>query len=334
MRILVGTDGGLNVIRWIEGERSGRVSEKHFEGRQVYQLAATDRRVWAVIPEEGLFFSADNGGSWERAVDRLGGAMVRSLAISPADPSTVFAGTEPAGLFVSRNGGQDWEEFPAFRDLGTRESWRDYGDRSAHVETIACDPNDPRRIYAGVEIGGAYRTDDGGLSWSGINEGIFDDIHEIEVDPWEPSRVYAATGGGLHISRDRGLHWRRHESELGELYCTRLDLVSRGVEVSSSLQSRLVLATADSTPSEWRGRRGDAKARLWLSPDAGETWTPLALTGVKDKGAITEVADDPATEGAGLIGTSSGNLYYGRAAGGKWTRIMFGMPAIRAIHVG
>ncbi len=334
MRILVGTDDGLHVIRWIEGERSGRVAEKHFEGRQVYRLAATDRHVWAAIPEEGLFFSGDEGGSWERAVDRLDGATVRSLAISPADPATVYAGTEPAGLFVSRNGGRDWEDLPAFRDMGTRESWRDYGSRSAHVETIACDPNDPRRIYAGVEIGGAYRTDDGGTSWVGINEGIFDDIHEIEVDPWEPSRVYAATGGGLHISRDRGLHWRRHESELGELYCTRLDLISRGVEVSSSLQSRLVLATAGSTPSEWRGRKGDAKARLWLSPDAGETWTPLALSGVKDKGAITDVADDPSTEGAGLIGTSSGNLYYGRAAGGKWTRIMFGMPVIRAIYVG
>jgi len=334
MRILVGTDDGLHVIRWIEGERSGRVAEKHFEGRQVYRLAATDRRVWAVVPEEGLFFSGDKGGSWERAVDRLDGATVRSLAISPSDPSTVYAGTEPAGLYVSRNGGRDWQDLPAFRDMGTRESWRDYGSRSAHVETIACDPNDPRRIYAGVEIGGAYRTDDGGTSWVGINEGIFDDIHEIEVDPWEPSRVYAATGGGLHISRDRGLHWRRHASELGELYCTRLDLISHGVEVSSSLQSRLVLATADSTPSEWRGRKGDAKARLWLSPDAGETWTPLALSGVKDRGAITDVADDPSTEGAGLIGTSSGNLYYGRAAGGKWTRIMFGMPVVRAIHVG
>jgi photosystem II stability/assembly factor-like uncharacterized protein len=333
MRILVGTDDGLHVIRWIEGERSGRVSEKHFEGRQVYRLAATDRRLWAVIPEEGLFHSRDGGASWERAIERLDGAMVRSIAVSPADPSVLYAGTEPAAFFVSKDDGETWEELPAFRALGTRESWRDYGSRSAHVETIACDPNDPRCIYVGVEIGGAYRTDDGGRNWAGINEGIFDDIHELAVDPWEPSRVFAATGGGLHISRDRGLHWRRHASDLGELYCTRFYLVSRGPEVSSSLQSRLVLATADSTPSEWSRKRGDAKARLWLSPDAGESWTALTMSGVKDKGAITEVADDPTTEGAGLIGTSSGNLYFGRAVGGKWTRIMFGMPTIRAILV-
>ncbi|MEJ2548854.1 MAG: hypothetical protein P8125_13755 [Gemmatimonadota bacterium] len=333
MRILVGTDDGLHVIRWIEGERSGRTAEKHFEGRQVYRLAATDRRVWAVVPEEGLFYSNDDGGSWERATDRLDGAMVRAIAVSPSDPSVIYAGTEPPALFRTRDDGESWEEIPAFRELGAREAWRDYGKRSAHVETIACDPNDPRRLYLGVEIGGAYRTDDGGRSFKGINEGIFDDIHEIEVDPWDPSRLYAATGGGLHISRDRGLHWRRHETEIGELYCTRFDLISRGVEVSSSGQSRLVLATADNTPSQWSGRKGEAKARLWLSPDAGESWTPLQLSGVRDSGAIMDVADDPATEGAGLIGTSSGNLYYGRAAGGKWTRIMFGMPAVRSILV-
>lgn len=333
MRILAGTDDGLIVIRWLEGERSGRTIEKHFKGRQVYRLTATEHGVWAVVPEEGIYFSRDRGDSWERVAERLGGAMIRSLAVAPRDPSTVYAGTEPAAMFVSKNGGADWEEFPEFRVLGVRESWRDYGKRSAHVETIACDPNDPRRLYAGVEIGGVYRTDDGGASWVPINEGIFDDIHELQVDPWDSSRVFAATGGGLHISRDRGLHWRRHESELGELYCTRFDLVSRGAEVSSSLQSRLVLATADSTPSEWRRRRGDAKARLWLSTDSGDTWAAARLSGIRDKGAITDVTADPSTEGAGLIGTSSGNLYYGRAAAEKWTRIMFGMQPIRSLLV-
>jgi len=333
MRILAGTDDGLMVIRWIEGERSGRTVKKHFEGRQVYRLAVTAHGIWAVVPEEGIFRSADRGDSWERVADRLGGAMIRSLTISPRDPSVIYAGTEPAGLFVSSNGGTDWEELPEFRVLGVRESWRDYGKRSAHVETIACDPHEPRRIYVGVEIGGVYRTDDGGASWTPINEGIFDDIHELQVDPWDPSRVFAATGGGLHISRDRGLHWRRHESEVGELYCTRFDLVSRGADVSDSLQSRLVLATADNTPSEWGRRRGDAKARLWLSTDGGNTWAPVNLSSLRDKGAITDVTADPATEGSALIGTSSGNLYSGRAADRKWTRLMFGMPSIRSLRV-
>ncbi len=312
MRILVGTDDGLMVVRWIEGERTGRIIERHFEGRQVYRLAATDREAWAVVPEEGLFRSRD-GSRWERVTERPGNGRIRSLTVSPHDPKVLYLGTEPAALFVSRNGGAEWEELPAFRALGDRETWQDYGDRSAHVEAIACDPNDPRRIYVGVEIGGAYRTDDGGASWVGINEGIFDDIHALAVDPWDPSRLYAATGGGVHISRDRGLHWRRHDSELGEMYCTSFDLVSRGQEVSDALQSSLVLATSDSTPSEWHRRRGDAKARLWLSRDAGTTWTQLHLSGVRDRGAFMAVAADPATEGAGLIGTSTGNLYFGRA---------------------
>ncbi len=331
MRILVGTDDGLMVIRWIEGERSGRILEKQFVGRQVYRLVPSDGGVWAVVPDEGIFHSIDDGSSWERVADRLGGAKIRSLSVSPQDPSVVYAGTEPAAIFISTDRGGEWNELPEFRVLGVRESWRDYGSRSAHVETIACCPTDPKRVYVGVEIGGAYRTDDRGATWHPINEGIFDDIHEILVDPWNPSRVYAATGGGLHISRDRGLHWRRHESEVGELYCTRFDLVSRGAEVSSALQSTLVLATADSTPSSWKRLRGNAGARLWVSRNAGDSWTALALTGMRDKGAITDVTTDPATEGAGLIGTSSGNLYYGGATNAKWTRIMFGMPTVRSL---
>ncbi|MGW8281764.1 MAG: WD40/YVTN/BNR-like repeat-containing protein [Gemmatimonadota bacterium] len=331
MRILVGTDDGLMVIRWIEGERSGRILEKQFEGRQVYRLVPSDGGVWAVVPDEGIFHSIDDGSSWDRVADRLGGAKIRSLSVSPQDPSVVYAGTEPAAIFISTDRGGEWNELPEFRVLGVRESWRDYGSRSAHVETIACCPTDPKRVYVGVEIGGAYRTDDRGATWHPINEGIFDDIHEILVDPWNPSRVYAATGGGLHISRDRGLHWRRHESEIGELYCTRFDLVSRGAEVSSSLQSTLLLATADTTPSSWRKLRGNAGARLWVSRNAGDSWTALALAGMRDKGAITDVTTDPATEGTGLIGTSSGNLYYGGSTNAKWTRIMFGMPTVRSL---
>ena len=86
MRILAGTDDGLTVIRWIEGERSGRAIEKHFEGRQVYRLAATAQGIWAVVPEEGIFRSQNRGDSWERVAERLGGAMVRSLTASARRP--------------------------------------------------------------------------------------------------------------------------------------------------------------------------------------------------------------------------------------------------------
>jgi hypothetical protein len=68
-----------------------------------------------------------------------------------------------------------------------------------------------------------------------------------------------------------------------------------------------------------------------MSRDAGDTWTSLRLTGVRDRGAITDVMADPSVEGAGFIGTSSGNLYYGRLADERWSRIMFGMPAIQSV---
>ena len=34
------------------------------------------------------------------------------IAIDPADPDTIFAGTRPAALFRSKDGGRSWQKLP------------------------------------------------------------------------------------------------------------------------------------------------------------------------------------------------------------------------------
>ena len=38
---------------------------------------------------------------------------IRSFAIDPADPATMYIGTEPAGLLISDNEGETWRDGPA-----------------------------------------------------------------------------------------------------------------------------------------------------------------------------------------------------------------------------
>ena len=49
-------------------------------------------------------------------VERIGaeGALptIWSLAIDPVDPDTLFAGSRPAGVWRSRDGGRHWEQLP------------------------------------------------------------------------------------------------------------------------------------------------------------------------------------------------------------------------------
>ena len=44
------------------------------------------------------------------------------------------------------------------------------------VHTILLDPRDEKRIFIGISAAGAFRTDDGGLQWSSIAEGLPSDF--------------------------------------------------------------------------------------------------------------------------------------------------------------
>ena len=329
MRILVGTRGGLYVIRWVHGERAAQMEESHFEGDDVRAIVPAGRLFYAAVSGHGVWRSEDQGRTWQQMTGPLDGHIIRSLAVSPRDPELLYAGTQPAALHVSRDGGANWEELTEFRVLGVREGWKDAGTGAARVDTVVADPHDGRRLYVGVEIGGAYRSDDGGATWTGVNEGLYDDIHYLMADPLDSSRVYAATGGGFHISRDRGRRWVPHPGELGQAYCTRLDSeFERGAR-----DIVLLLAVAAGPPATWEGSRGDAKARLMVSRDSGKTWEAFKTGAMGEKGAFTALATDRTARQSGFVGTSTGRLYYGNAVLGRWTKILYGLPRVQELRV-
>jgi photosystem II stability/assembly factor-like uncharacterized protein len=329
MRILVGTKGGLHVVRWVHGERAAKIEKKEFVGQDVTSIVPAGDGLYVAVAGAGVFRSDDDADSWHRVTANLDGHKVSTVTVSPRDPLLLYAGTEPPAIHISRDGGETWEELKEFRVLGVREGWRDYGTGAAHVQSIACDPHERRRVYAGVEIGGAYRSDNGGQTWKPINEGLFDDIHQLVVDPRDGSRLYAATGGGLFMSKDRGSHWKAHPEELAERYCIRLEaVVEQGTD-----RSAVVIVTAAGPPGTWEGSKGNAHPRLHLSRDAGERWEEFDTRGMSEKGAFTALAADPTARQAGFIGTSTGRLYYGSAGASRWSKILYGLPPVRVLRL-
>src|SRR5438309_2009316 len=83
-------------------------------------LGLADERIWAVHAfsdggtttvlagsyGNGLYRSADGGGSWSRVEDGLMASAFRCIGVDPLDPGAILAGTEPARIFRSRDGGQ------------------------------------------------------------------------------------------------------------------------------------------------------------------------------------------------------------------------------------
>jgi photosystem II stability/assembly factor-like uncharacterized protein len=254
---------------------------------------------------------------------------IRALAAHTQDPNLLLAGTEPAGLYRSTDGGQTWREVPGFGALRAAESWSSYGENAPYVGSVALDPTNPDRLYAGVHIGGAYRSDDSGANWVSISEGLFEDVHRLVVDPIDSTRVYAATGRGLHVSLDRGASWATPDGPLGEEYCTAVKAM-----VESGFRHTHLLASTASTSAAARSAGKSAEARLHLTVDAGRSWQDVDLSsGPKGRAALTALADDPERAEAGFIGTSGGALYHGRIEEGQWSKILSGLSPITGVTV-
>src|SRR3989441_11554101 len=87
------------------------------------------------------------------------------------DPDTVYAGVEDAALFRTTDGGKTWQELAGLRGHGTGPKWQP-GAGGMCLHTILLDPTDPKRMYVAISAAGAFRSDDGGMTWKPINRGL------------------------------------------------------------------------------------------------------------------------------------------------------------------
>lgn len=175
-----------------------------------------------------------------------------------------------------------------------------------------------------------YRSDDRGESWFGVNEGVFDDVHDLSVDPRNGSRIFAATGGGLYVSNDRGADWRAVPGELGSRYCTCLFSLA-STPVTGPSESLFLVGTADGPPSIWGKRAAKAGAQLWFSHDSGRSWSPSTRHGARDATPITAFAANPHQRAAVLAGTVGGNLLHGHLADDHWHQIDYGLGSVNSL---
>jgi photosystem II stability/assembly factor-like uncharacterized protein len=128
-----------------------------------------------------VYASADGGANWIKTGTIPAGAARATLAVDPADSSTLFLGTFQ-GLYKSSDAGKTWSL--ASTDLSHEE-----------VTALAIDPRHRGVLYAGTPDTGIYRSVDGGSHWSAFNEGLTSpNVYALAIDS-TGSRLYAGTGG-------------------------------------------------------------------------------------------------------------------------------------------
>lgn len=171
----------------------------------------------------------------------------------------------------------------------------------AYYYAAAWHPTDPDVIYLGGDCTGAYRSDDQGLHWSFINDGICNyAVYCLAVSPAAPDLVYALTDGGLCKSTDRGAHW------------TVVDASAATANNIRSQRDGSVRAVAIDPHDAQVVYAGSRDGRLWKSGDGAATWSELDY-----RSALPEPPAAPAFTGSGAIRAT----YDGTAAGDSMGRL-------------
>ncbi len=86
------------------------------------------------------------------------------------------------------------------------------------VEVLAIDPHTPTTIYAVAACGGAWKSIDGGDSWStansGLSEFVYDSSTQLLIDPATPRILYIRAHSGLFKSTNAGDSWQAAGGDL------------------------------------------------------------------------------------------------------------------------
>jgi photosystem II stability/assembly factor-like uncharacterized protein len=260
--------------------------------------------------DTGLFASHDGGASWERIGVQGDVPTIWSLAVDPGDPATLFAGTRPAAVHRSRDGGRRWERLPL-------DAAKECAIGAPFVTRVLVDPDDRRTIWAGVEIDGVYRSLDGGDTWARVVSGLTDlDVHDLTIARTSPSRVLVSTNGEVFWSADRGETW----TPIGVK--TKWPMpYARGVVVKAD-DPRVLFAGCGETTT------GETGAVL-RSSDGGETWRSLPLP-VRPNATVWGLATHPADPGRLVAFSLFGEVYVTDDAGESWRKIAREFGEIRA----
>ena len=363
VRVLVGTRKGAFILSADGKREKWDISGPHFTGWEMYHLKASPvdpNRIYA-SQSSGWFGqmiqrSNDGGKTWEAVsnkfvYDGVPGThqwydgtphpwefkRVWHLEPSLSDPDTVYAGIEDAALFRTTDGGQTWNELPGLRHHGSGPHWQP-GAGGMCLHTIILDPSNPERMFIAISAAGAFRTDDGGVTWKPINKGLHSQyipdptaevghcVHHIAMNPSRPGVLFMQKHWDVMRSDDAGEQWREVSGNLPTDFGFAIDVNSNEPET--------VYVVPIKSDSEHFVH--DAKLRVFRSKSGGNEWEPLTK-GLPQENCYVNVLRDAMAvdkmDSCGVyFGTTGGQVYASNDAGDSWNAIVHDLPAVLSVE--
>ncbi len=279
-------------------------------------------------PEQGIQFSPESG-------EKLINIWVIELG-RPSEPGTLYAGVDPANLWVSTDRGFHWHLNEGLAHHATRDQWNP-GAGGLCLHTIVADPTNAARMWVGISAVGCLRTDDGGANWKFVNKntraGFQPDlypefgqcIHRFVQHPQHPDVLYQQNHCGVYKTLNAGDDWIDIQHNLPSEF---------GFPIALDAHSPETVFTIVEDPM---GRNNvDESFVVYRTTDGGQEWQamtkglpvgPGVRLGVLRHGMCTDTLDPCGV----YVGTNTGQVFASRDRGDTWSLIADFLPSIYSV---
>ncbi len=364
VRVLVGTRKGAFVVTSDAARRRWEVAGPHFGGWEIYHVTgspvAPDRlyasqssgwfgqliqrsddggRSWTPVGNEFHYAGTPGTHQWYDGTPHPWDfARVWHLEPSLSDPDTVFAGVEDAALFRSTDAGRSWHELPGLREHGSAASWQP-GAGGMCLHTIVLDPTDPARMFAAISAAGVFRTDDAGMTWRPVNQGLRSEgipdpgaevghcVHRIAMHPSRPAVLFMQKHWDVMRSDDAGESWHEVSGNLPSDF-------GFPIAVHPHEPDTVYVVPIKSDSEHYPP---DGKLRVYRSRTGGNEWEPLSAGLPQEHCYVNVLRDAMAVDQLDpcgvYFGTTGGQVYASADAGDSWTTIVGNLPAVLSVEV-
>ncbi len=178
---------------------AGNVLFKTQNGGDSWQVISPDlsRKTWDIPKSVGIYTNEEM-----KKMPRRG--VIYTVAPSPLDINTIWAGTDDGLIQVTKDGGKNWKNVtPSAITSWSKISLMDAGHFNENTAYAAVNRLRDDDLHPYV-----YKTHDGGKTWQLIVNGLPDEpINAVREDPKKKGLLFAASETALYVSFDDGDSW-------------------------------------------------------------------------------------------------------------------------------